>query len=78
MASIWKSSADGYQRMLGYRRKVGLYMSGTHPYQWYVVRVECVGPEILVFFDDSFVCAIRDEEYRAGYVGVGSLGGKSA
>jgi len=78
MASIWKSSADGYQRMLGYRRKVGLYMSGTHPYQWYDVRVECVGPEILVFFDDSFVCAIRDEDYLAGHVGVGSLGGKSA
>ena len=46
MASIWKGSADGYQRMLGYRRKVGLYMSGTHPYQWYDVRVECVGPRL--------------------------------
>lgn len=78
MTSIWKGGADGYQRMLGYRRKVGLYMSGTHPYQWYDVRVECVGPEILVFFDDSFVCAIRDEEYKAGLVGVASLGGKSA
>lgn len=78
MASIWKSGPDGYQRMVGYRRKVGLYHGGTHPHLWYSVRVECVGPEIRVFFEDRFVCAIRDDEYKAGVIGVGSTYGHSA
>jgi hypothetical protein len=75
MASIWKGSSDGYQRMLGYRRKVGIFRNeDTH--KRYAVRVECVGPEILVFFEDNFVCAVTDDEYPIGLVGVGSVGGK--
>ena len=70
--SIWKSSADGFQRMVAYRRKAS-YLSSNDRNRWYEARVECVGPEIIVFLDDNFICASRDEEYKAGLVGVGSL-----
>ena len=44
MCSIWKGTEDGYQRMLGYRRKVGMYAGRADPHRWYEVRVRCVGP----------------------------------
>ena len=72
MVSIWKSGADGYQRMVTYRRKAS-YIPSNHRDRWFQARVECVGPEIIVFLDDNFICAIRDEEYKAGLVGVGSV-----
>ena len=70
MCSIWKGCGDGYTRMLGHRRKVGVYRNITHPNEWFSVRVVCKGPEILVYFNDYFVCAVSDEEYAQGCVGV--------
>ncbi|MFH1008249.1 MAG: sialidase family protein [Candidatus Latescibacterota bacterium] len=78
MASIWKGCDDGYQRMLGYRRKVGIYRADVDPEKWYALRVACVGPEIIVFFEERFVCQIRDEAYAAGVVGVGCTEGVAA
>ncbi|MCH8046369.1 MAG: exo-alpha-sialidase [Planctomycetes bacterium] len=78
MASIWKGGADGYTRMLGYRRKVGIYHLAHAPKKWYHIRVECVGPEIVVFFEDNFVCAIKDDDYKAGLIGVGCVYGQCA
>ena len=74
MCSIWKGTEDGYQRMLGYRRKVGIYAGRADPHRWYEVRVRCVGPQIVVYFDDNFVCAVNDADYAAGMVGVGGIG----
>ncbi len=76
MASIWKGGADGYTRMLGYRRKAGIYRSDRSPHKWYEIRVECNGPEIVVFLEDQFVCAVRDDEYPAGLIGVGCVYGQ--
>jgi len=76
MASVWKGRSNGYQTMLGYRRKVGIYSYQTEPHKRYEVRVECVGPEIVVYFEDNFVCAVTDDEYPVGVVGVGSVEGK--
>ena len=78
MVSIWKGTEDGFQHMLGYRRKVCLHLPGKDPTRWHEVRVECIGPEILVFAEDNFVCAIRDDEYQAGLVGVGCVRGRAA
>jgi hypothetical protein len=78
MASIWKGHEDGYRRMLGYRRKVGIYHARQDPHKWYPVRVECRGGEIILYFEDQFVCAVRDDEYRRGRVGVSSTVGVSA
>ena len=69
--SIWKCSG-GFQRMLAYRRKA-TYLASNDRERWYEGRVECVGPEILVYVDDHFICAFNDDEYDAGVVGVGSL-----
>lgn len=76
-ADIWKGDRDGYRRMLAHRSNIGIY-SPTDPHRWYDVRVECVGPEIIVYFQDNFVCAIKDDEYKAGLVGVSSTVGISA
>jgi hypothetical protein len=76
MASVWKWGSDGYRRMLGYRRKVGTYRGQGEPRRWYDVRVECIGPETIVYFEDNFVLAVRDDEYAAGLVGVGSTYGQ--
>ena len=70
MCSIHKGDSDGYTRMLGYRHKVGVYRNKTHPQEWFSVRVVCKGPEIIVYFNDYFVCAVRDEEHAQGCVGV--------
>ncbi|MCK5733870.1 MAG: exo-alpha-sialidase [Candidatus Latescibacteria bacterium] len=78
MASIWKGCDDGYQRMLGYRRKVGIYRADVEPEKWYSVRVECVGPEIIVYFEDHFACRIMDEAYPKGVIGVGCTEGRAA
>ena len=78
MCSIWKGTSDGYQRMLGYRRKVGIYVVKDDPHKWYEVRIQCAGPQIIVFFDDNFVCAVNDTDYEAGVVGVGTTYGIAA
>ena len=72
MVSIWRGDANGYQRMVAYRRKASFWLT-NEPLRWYEARVECVGPEIIVFLDDRFICAITDAQYPAGRVGVGSM-----
>lgn len=74
--SVWKGSADGYQRMLAYRRGAAGFDRGIET--WCRVQAECVGSEILVFLDGNFIFAVRDEEYSAGCVGVGCTVGKAA
>ena len=76
MTSVWKGSADGYRRMLGYRRGADSYQ--RYMDKWCDVRVECVDAEILVFVEDSFVMAVRDEEYPTGVVGVACAVGRAA
>ena len=68
MVSIWRGDADGYQRMVGYRRKASFWLTNDL-HRWYEARVECVGPDIVVFLDDRFVCAISDDQYANGLVG---------
>ena len=77
MTGIWKGSSDGYRRMVAYRKKSGFY-SPKDPYKWYDVKVICEGPEISVYFEDNFVCAVRDEDYPEGFVGVACSEGKGA
>ena len=36
--------------------------------------MRCVGPQIVVYFNDNFVCAANDADYAAGMVGVGGVG----
>ena len=79
MCSIWKSCGDGYARMLGYRRKVGVYDNKKAPHKWHKIKVICAGPEVVVYFEGNFVCAVRDDEYGQGVIGVsGGEGGSSA
>ncbi len=77
MTEIWKGSPDGYWRLQAYRRKVGI-LPQADPTRWFAVAVECIGPEIIVYFEDSFVCSILDREYEAGAVGVACTDGKAA
>ena len=78
MCSIWKGCGDGYARMLGYRRKVAEYDDRADPHKWHAVKVVCAGPEIVVYFEGNFVCAVRDDEYAAGVVGVSCTCGAAA
>ena len=78
MVSLWKSHNDGYRRMMAYRRKVGRCApqdpdNPAGPTAWESIRVECFGPEILVYYDDTFVLAVKDDDYPAGVVGVSNL-----
>lgn len=72
MVSIWKGGGDGYQRMKAYRRKASYWLVDD-PQRWYEARVDCVGADICAFLDDHFICALHDEEYAQGLVGVGSM-----